>query len=595
MTKVWIRSAIQLRHLCFGLPFGRDPVRTRSPHHDFPATIINSGHFYLEISVLKVSRGHVPELLRSSQELLSLRALGKVIRRQVFINPMYLGRNGRLQSEDPDFVMTYGRKVRKLRNGGFLCALAAFSACVPCVQAQDFDPQRQQQVLFDGQVQVGAGQRYVVSFATRSNFRNARIAGNLQAKGGSGNDIRVMVVKGQSLVYDSGQRRSVVLSVDFSEPGQYVLMFDNSFSLLSPKVVFGTVSLVHSGVDAGRNEADEEEAVAHFTRASQIMQRLYAALKANERVWGTSQLTGVPEVRLLNESSINATANWTTNNISVNRGLSRLTEKAMEKGEDVLAATLAHELGHIFYRHPGYGSGPGVKGLFDELRGVTALDRVQEKEADILGIRVACQAGFDPQGMLILMRLFAQLDGSSSSFMKNHPSGEERYHYLQGEASRCVSLQSRQRPETHEKPVPVTQPRKTSTAVEPLGESIWKPTQNPNSRWKFKIGDQFLYGEHSYAEERRKLGDFDTVDVKKQGEGFIGTQRVRATFKIKDTSPQGFRYKTCLWTFAVELTSATDDRIDGRWEGYPPGSKVNPLTCERSGQRIWEDVAWVRE
>jgi len=35
---------------------------------------------------------------------------------------------------------------------------------------------------------------------------------------------------------------------------------------------------------------------------------------------------------------------------------------------------------------------------------VTALDRVQETEADILGIRVACQAGFDPQGMLILMR-----------------------------------------------------------------------------------------------------------------------------------------------------------------------------------------------
>src|ERR1035438_4540290 len=87
------------------------------------------------------------------------------------------------------------------------------------------------EVLFNGQVQVPPGKRYQLTFTTRSNFKNARIAGNLQAQGGTGNDIRVVVVKGQSLVYDSGRRRSVVMSVDFSEPGQYVLMFDNTFSL----------------------------------------------------------------------------------------------------------------------------------------------------------------------------------------------------------------------------------------------------------------------------------------------------------------------------------------------------------------------------
>ena len=179
------------------------------------------------------------------------------------------------------------------------------------------------------------------------------------------------------------------------------------------------------------------------------MERLYAALKADERVWGTTQLFAVPAIRLNNESSINAAANWATNSIQVNRGLFRLTDRAGEKGEDVLAATLAHEMSHIFYRHPGYGSsGQGVKGLFDELiiRGVTALDRAQETEADILGIRVTCQAGFDPQGMLILMRVFAQLDTSASSFMKNHPAAVERYNYLQGEAAKCQNFRSSQRP-----------------------------------------------------------------------------------------------------------------------------------------------------
>lgn len=134
-----------------------------------------------------------------------------------------------------------------------------------------------------------------------------------------------------------------------------------------------------------------------------------------------------------------------------------------------------------------------------------------------------------------------------------------------------------------------------SPPTEPPGDAMWKLIQNPNSRWKFKVSDKFICGEHAYPEERRKLGDFDTVDVKKKGDGYTGTQRVRVTFKIKDASPQGFRYKACQWNFAVELASVTDDRIEGWWEGYPPGSPVNPLTCERSGERSWDDVAWVRE
>jgi cyclophilin family peptidyl-prolyl cis-trans isomerase len=310
--------------------------------------------------------------------------------------------------------------------------------------AQDLgvDSDRHSEVLFTGAVQVLPRKQYVRSFTTRSNYKNARIAGNLQAKGGTGNDIRVMVLKGQSVVFDSGQRRSVVLSVDFSEPAQYTLVFDNTFSLGSPKVVFGTVSLVHWGLDVERDKTDRDEDTAHYRQASGIIQKLYVALKADERVLGTTQLVAMPSIRLNGDESINATANWATNGIQVNKGLFRLTDQAGEKGEDVLAATLAHELSHIFYRHPGYGSsGQGVKGLFDELRGVTALDRVQEKEADILGIRVACQAGFDPQGMLILMRVFAQTETRANSFMTNHPSAIERRNYLEGEAASCSTRQ----------------------------------------------------------------------------------------------------------------------------------------------------------
>src|SRR5260370_8221374 len=167
--------------------------------------------------------------------------------------------------------MTHGEQIRRLRRGGFLCVLAAIVMGVPSARAQEDDAQRQQQVLFNGQVEVPPGKRYQLPFTTRSNFRNGRIAGNVQAQGGTGNDIRVFVVKGQSLVYDSGRRRSVVMSVDFSEPGQYVLIFDNSFSLVSPKIVVAPISLVHCHVNAEQNEADKQEAIAHYTQASGTM------------------------------------------------------------------------------------------------------------------------------------------------------------------------------------------------------------------------------------------------------------------------------------------------------------------------------------
>jgi hypothetical protein len=112
-------------------------------------------------------------------------------------------------------------------------------------QLSTTDSQRQEQVLFKGQQTIGPGRRWQIKFASEPNHRGARIAGNVHALGGSGTDTRVLVVKGRSIVYDSGRRRSVALSVDCSEPGRYTLIFDNSFSRSSAVVVSGEVSLAH--------------------------------------------------------------------------------------------------------------------------------------------------------------------------------------------------------------------------------------------------------------------------------------------------------------------------------------------------------------
>lgn len=357
--------------------------------------------------------------------------------------------------------------------------------------------------------------------------------------------------------------------------------------------------MVHSGIDIARDANDRQLAAGRFNQATLVVERLYRALKAGERVWGTSQLSGLPNIRMNNDRTINAAANWSTNSLYINRGLFDLVEKVGTKGEDVLAATLAHELGHIFYHHPGYGSGQGVKGLFDELRGVTALDRIQEKEADFLGLRLTCQAGFDPQGMLILMKTFAAMDNGAGSFARNHPSGAERFNYLLEEAMKCQTLQSEKRPSSRPNDVQQVSTQNAPVSSRPDlttgGEPLWKLAQNPNSHWKFKFGESFLYGERLMPDERRQRGEFDNVDVKKQGSIFVGTQHMRVALKIKDDSRQGFHYKSCQWDFAVELTEVSRERLEGRWEGYSKDSKINPLTCVRSGERIWEDVAWILE
>ena len=115
-----------------------------------------------------------------------------------------------------------------MRYAHWLCIIATLTTGMTSALAQEGDTHRQQQVLFEGQVQVPPGGFHQITFTTNSNFRNARMAGNVHARGGAGNDIRVLVSKGQSVVYDSGHRRSVVMSVDGSEPGEHTLMFDNA-------------------------------------------------------------------------------------------------------------------------------------------------------------------------------------------------------------------------------------------------------------------------------------------------------------------------------------------------------------------------------
>lgn len=62
-----------------------------------------------------------------------------------------------------------------MRSARWLCIIAAPTG-IPSALAQQDDLQRQQQVLFEGHVQVLPGNYHQITFTTNSNFRNAPLA-----------------------------------------------------------------------------------------------------------------------------------------------------------------------------------------------------------------------------------------------------------------------------------------------------------------------------------------------------------------------------------------------------------------------------------
>src|SRR5262245_18574457 len=148
---------------------------------------------------------------------------------------------------------------------------------------------------------VEPGKAHYFQFKLPSYYRDGRVAGNALASGGSGNDIRVLVLTEQQFqvwtrsphpqsLYDSGQRRSVVLSVPLNDPGTYYVVFDNRFSGLSPKSVQADIRFVHRGVDTARAEEVKRQVTDREKRIGGILNKLIVKLQQGEKQLGTHQI-----------------------------------------------------------------------------------------------------------------------------------------------------------------------------------------------------------------------------------------------------------------------------------------------------------------
>jgi hypothetical protein len=109
--------------------------------------------------------------------------------------------------------------------------------------------------LFSGSIAVNAHSMYWVAFTITPTMQKIRVTGHFQTYGGRQNDIQAVICSDEDfinfrnahqahVVYDSG--KTTVGDINATIPdggGNYVLAFNNSFSMLSGKTVNGEVTL----------------------------------------------------------------------------------------------------------------------------------------------------------------------------------------------------------------------------------------------------------------------------------------------------------------------------------------------------------------
>ncbi|HLT43091.1 MAG TPA: M48 family metallopeptidase [Luteimonas sp.] len=143
--------------------------------------------------------------------------------------------------------------------------------------------------------------------------------------------------------------------------------------------------------------------------------------------------------------------------VGINTGLF-----SVARGQDQLAAVVAHEIGHVIERHHDerITRQMGAAGAV-QLLGVLAGDygqlasqggsmlaqtgfllpgsRVQESEADVVGQRLMAQAGFDPRAAVELWQNMIAAGGSRPpQWLSTHPDPSSRISELQARAEKLV-------------------------------------------------------------------------------------------------------------------------------------------------------------
>jgi len=138
-------------------------------------------------------------------------------------------------------------------------------------------------------------------------------------------------------------------------------------------------------------------------------------------------------------------------------------------------------------------------------------------------------------------------------------------------------------------------------------ESVFTEKVSPKtSRWKsmtwgttylVRIDGDYLYAERIFSEEERKLGMSVLFELKKQGDKYIGTGREYLVWwKTYFALPnEKFVTDRCTFETAVEVSSITPTRIEGRGLFEVKGAKIDKKKCTYSKPLEWQSFVLIPE
>ena len=180
----------------------------------------------------------------------------------------------------------------------------------------------------------------------------------------------------------------------------------------------------------------------------------------------TREVGGNWEVVVFNDSDANAFA-LPGGKIGVYTGMLKVAEN-----QDQLATVIGHEVAHVLARHsnervsqkfaveqglslinaianPQSGTGQTLMGLLGvgaQYGVLMPYSRIQESEADILGLDLMAKAGFDPrESTRLWVNMGRAGGGQPPEFLSTHPSHSTRISELNAHIPVAMQLQSRAR------------------------------------------------------------------------------------------------------------------------------------------------------
>jgi hypothetical protein len=147
-----------------------------------------------------------------------------------------------------------------------------------------------------------------------------------------------------------------------------------------------------------------------------------------------------------------------------------------------------------------------------------------------------------------------------------------------------ISRQQGETPATQEAAATI-EPPPSEAEVSNSGFPVrWKSMTNGTIR-TLRFEGEYIYGEAVLPEAAAKAGVFGLMDVKKDGDKYVGKINRRSV------SPEGG--KACLATLPIELTLVSPQRIEGRWLVPPANAKMDWSTCTFSQPSDWQAFTWI--